>query len=477
MTADGPVGSSGGNAASGTTGAAPLPAQVPAASPGAQRRKRRAVVLVPGWGLETRNVRRDWLVRSLELNDPMPVKEATDGAIPGESYRRLEPSPSSVGPERPVVDVYETHWADLAVADDHASPMRRFVQATVLMIYWIFNLWWLRVLRQAFRLPGDSLSQIRQACVLLGSIMFTGVVMLAWYATVLVALVRAGIPGLGQAGSTAKDESSTKTVPEAAATPGTTPGSTEADRGASGGTGDGVGTDHSSEEARNALVEALFSLLPDQAADYLGQIDALAGTELFSLLALTLAAFNLAGFIAIPRFVRAYLVSGIDRALHMEVHQRVQDTLDHVYEYRAEGETEPYYDEVVVVGHSLGAAIALEALAGWGNANVAGRTVLITWGGALTVLSARSPQRVGKMVQKACEGSVPRWIDVFSSGDWMSAELTPHTKAYPDATLKPDFPVAWWQGYSAGAHNQYYYHHQTLAMLLMPEISVKGLPD
>lgn len=378
----------------------------------------RAIVLVPGLETALRDEKRDQLVASLSMNDAMPVEEPTDGKIEGATFKRLTPDEASAAKNRPTVDVFEAYWTDLAFATQQPSPVKRFLQATELMIFWFFHPWWLRL--------------SRQSASLFLSIMVTAVLMLLWYVTVVTALASFA---LQQHGGAAEPPDSS-------------------------GSGD-AGT-------------SLIGFAAEKLQPFFQFVDNLAGTEVFALLVLVLAALNIGALIEIPRFVRDYLQPGRTKGLDMVVIERVQQTLKHVYEH-VDATGAPIYQEVVLVGHSMGGAVALEALSGWGNQNVRSRTTLVTWGSPLAVLSARNPQRVGLKVQQAFTGDVPRWVDVYSDKDWMSGALDGHSDSYPDEILRPEFTASWMQGISAAAHNQYYYNDETLSLLLMPRISVTEL--
>jgi hypothetical protein len=394
---------------------------------------RRAVVLVHGWGRFKRLQRRDMLVRSLELNDPLPVKPAVDGDIEGETFKRLVPDDGQ-DPARPEVDVYEAHWSDMIPTDAENSPVQRFLDASKLMLYWFASPWWIRAL---------SINRSLTAGLVL-----SGVLLLAWYFVVLVALAdfvqRPTVEDAAQSVRVVAADSAE------AAPPGETV-ETEDD-----GAGDAApGGD-------------LFELLKPWLAWALSPLVGVSAQQWFLVALAVLSFLPVSTMTDLAAFVRKYHSSGVVEGFDAEVTHRAQEVLRRVYARRDEADAaKPFYDEVFVVGHSMGAVIALEALAPWGHPAVRERTTLITWGSPIAILSLRDPDRLGRRVEAACAGGLPRWIDVHSATDWLSAPIAAHTAAFPNAVFNPRFSVAWWTGF-ADAHDQYFHHDDVLRMLLAP---------
>lgn|GEM_PF-3408894 len=163
--------------------------------------------------------------------------------------------------------------------------------------------------------------------------------------------------------------------------------------------------------------------------------------------------------IAISRFVRGYF--GRSPMLEPEISQIVQDRLEVIYAAR-EGDA-PLYDRVVVVGHSLGAVIALEALADFSNTAVQSRTRLVTWGGALPLLRFRSP-RLARRIERAVGGTVRDWHDYYSNRDWLSCELPALNAGERNMSRSLRFS-SWW-GLSRSAHEQYFESDEATEPLL-----------
>jgi hypothetical protein len=374
--------------------------------------RRRAILFVPGYGADARNVQRDVLVESLRMNDTFRMDHPRDVQIVGEAGRRLSPI-AEPGDTRPVVDVYEAYWADMVPKTALASPLVRFGRATTLIGFWVLTPWWIRALRANRALTF--------------SMIVTTLLTFVWYVVLFMALIQFVLTS---------------------------------------------GTDHigssllPADLARDGKVQSVLgnivvhtSIASAWIATHLPYAPALT--------ALIVVLLRVETMVALIDFARLYLLTGRNDHFDIKLAQRVQDMLEHIYAARAADDSaRPLYDEVVVLGHSMGGAIALEALARYGSPEIPRRTTLVTWGSPLAVLSYRSPQRIGANVRRAVGGTVPRWIDLHSPDDWLSTELKPLAEARPGCSIALSFETAWWQGVSATAHAQYFYDDQALTMLL-----------
>ncbi len=389
---------------------------------------KRAVILVHGWGHHPRNSRRDILVDNLAMSRRMPVGETTDGAIAGETFRRLTPIQEHLG-KRPVVDVFEAYWADLIPATSDDTPPQRFWSATKLLFYWMLHPWWLRSLRQ-----NRSLTVVFMA---------SGLLLLLWYATIIVAL----------AGFVVGSPAGTPSVAEQVDLP------------------------LVNEPTDDAGFTDVFNLVSQRLQPIFADIAPVANNEIFLLLLIILSIFGIGTTASVADFVRRYLSASVDKDLDAVIAHRLQTTLQRVFDQPREDDPErPDYDEVVVLGHSMGGVIGLEVLATYDVSAIKDRTTLITWGAPLAVLAHRSPKRVHRSIMKACSGRVPRWFDVYSSADWLSARLPAHDEHYENSSLAADFSISWLKFMSQHAHDQYYYHPESLSMLLAPQIAIPAPP-
>ncbi|MEM0988487.1 MAG: hypothetical protein AAGK00_06360 [Pseudomonadota bacterium] len=418
--------------------------------------RRRAIVLVPGWARDRRGAMLGLLVNNLSKNDSMPVEAPSEGAITGETYRRLKPTATSPGPDRPEVDVYEAHWADLAREEEETGGFKRFARATGLILYWVLHHWWIR--------------RSRQSLVLAWTILFSGAILLAWYVVILLAFSNYLVATFDTPPAVEQKTAQASFLHQRAADGGTPPTRTESGQmGGGGASGPSARADEvlSPTDVRDTLLGYVYQQIAP-VLRWLSEHSA----SIIVILTAVLASVNATGFIAVARFAQDYLQSGANEGLDMDVTQRVQNTLNHVYAHEdPEKPGSPYYDEVVVLGHSFGAVIALEALAGWGNTSVTERTTLVTWGSVISSMAARCPDRVGKKVEEACAGAIPHWIDVYSKRDGLSGPVPEQRAAFPGACFEPRFPVSLAQVFfSSTPHMMYFYNHETLGMLLRSEL-------
>jgi hypothetical protein len=158
--------------------------------------------------------------------------------------------------------------------------------------------------------------------------------------------------------------------------------------------------------------------------------------------------------------------------------QRVLSVLDHIHGLTGADQ----YDEVYVVAHSMGSAIAIDALSEYGDRleNI----TLITWGSSLKTLVLQEPlirQEIKQLYTSPKR--LKDWVDVVFTMDAMAApkplpndlhnniwevfqadEITPH--AFSE-TVRPKVPRGFgW--FSKRIHNGYYVCTSAVTMLLKP---------
>ncbi|XDA97676.1 alpha/beta hydrolase [Sulfitobacter sp. LCG007] len=139
----------------------------------------------------------------------------------------------------------------------------------------------------------------------------------------------------------------------------------------------------------------------------------------------------------ISSFIKDYLrdqqLSRTDIGLRAKTRARLVGLLDHVTA------NDQDYDEVHVVGHSLGGAIAVDALAGYGRPLP--RTALHTWGAGLGLLvqqDAWVERRIGALY--ACPSRLADWRDVVFPSDVMASPRPLPFKYRGDRRLSEKWP-------------------------------------
>ncbi len=173
-------------------------------------------------------------------------------------------------------------------------------------------------------------------------------------------------------------------------------------------------------------------------------------------------------------FAKAYLqdsaVGGGSVGLRGKSRLRVRAVLDHVHAKN--------FDEVYVVAHSFGGAIAVDALAEYGKP--LSKTVLHTWGTAMGILVQQEPLveiEIGKLYTS--ETQIANWIDVVFAKDIMGSKVPLPYKYdgkekgqrypahFPD-TVTPKLPAGTGWNFEA-IHDGYYKCEEAILMLVRPQ--------
>ncbi|MBU2960497.1 hypothetical protein KO516_06650 [Citreicella sp. C3M06] len=140
-----------------------------------------------------------------------------------------------------------------------------------------------------------------------------------------------------------------------------------------------------------------------------------------SILVLVWGAGLLESFSSISAYLKSYLrdepQSGQPAGIRAMTRRRVLDLLDQL-------ETNPtvHYDEIYVVGHSLGGVIAVDALAEFGDRNDG--VVLFTWGSMLGLVTQQEPL-IEAEIAKCYEAPtrLKGWIDIVFAKDMLSSRV------------------------------------------------------
>jgi pimeloyl-ACP methyl ester carboxylesterase len=169
---------------------------------------------------------------------------------------------------------------------------------------------------------------------------------------------------------------------------------------------------------------------------------------------------------ALAEFAKAYLTDerqgDAQAGVRARAKQRLERLLAQIY-----SRSEPY-DDVFVVGHSMGAAIAIDALADWGADRA--RTHLHVWGGPMRVFGAQEPE-LGAECDKLLTADPPLagWIEAVARNDWVAGFTPGHRDRFGEASSKVvRSPQGWLAGWNASTHEQYFRNAETLVPLIAP---------
>lgn len=347
----------------------------------------RAIILVPGFGRKEQNQERDKLASAM--------RSYTDGwkvvladEAPADAVRLV--ATSRAGDVVNTIDLYEAYWGDLIPDWSEESPFNRFKRGTNLIWYWLtggLRGW----LAQKQVPPRTSFAMVIAALMLL-----------FWYLMVILFVVQL------------------------------------------------IGSGGYSLPAELASVESLQTLwgkIGDWAKTAMGSAVIIFAVWLWGL-------GFLEQFANISAYTKAYLrdetFGGSEIGLRAKARHRVLTALDTV-EAAETSKDGPPYDEIVVVAHSLGGAIALDALAEYGPRLA--KTVLMTWGSALGSLAQQEPlieRQIARLYES--ETRLYNWVDIVFRKDFMGSKAPlprkfvngeptkdKHEEIFP-ATLAPVLP-------------------------------------
>lgn len=381
---------------------------------------KRAIILSHGYGRGEQNSFRDRLVEAISYYTDGYAKDIEPDSTDMNGYaaRRLTAKARREGAEEIQIDIFEAYWADMIPTDAPLNPVRRVVRGFTLIAYWFF---------------GGTARLFRRPNYLGFGLALSGVLLVIWYFSLLLVAAKALLSDPSTLPSWL-----TEAVNAARVAKLTNGGQTET-----------VG-----------LIQAAVSWI--EAIPWYGAIAAMfAG----------LPADRMA---SIAEFSKAYLTDeqagDAPAGVRARTKQRLVDLLETVY-----GRKENY-DEVIVVGHSMGAAIAVDALADYGEDRA--RTRLFTWGSPLQVFSAQEPQ-MAQELNKLLSATPPLadWIDVTLPNDWVASKAPGHAERFgSEKSISATSPQGWIAGWNASSHQDYYRAPEALLPLVAAGAAATSLP-
>ena len=377
---------------------------------------RRAIILVPGFGHKEHNQARDRLVRALQNYTTGWRVEQTDDGVGPGNGAIGLHATCRCGGTTQEIDVYEAYWGDLLPDWSNESPWARFKRGYMLIRYWLTGG------------VGGWISRREAPPNTAWAMLLAAVALVLWWIVVGIFVLQAV-------------ESGVIAIPESLAS--------------------------------IAWVQTAWTTLT-------GWTGTVRGSVLVVLLLWVWSLGWLERFANISAYTKAYLRDEVfgddDVGLRAKAKRRVLEVLD-----RAAGITGPdRYDEIYVVGHSLGGAIAADALSESGD--VLAHTVLFTWGSALGLLVQQEPMvevRIATFYTAA--PPVQGWIDVVLPWDMMGSQVPVprcfddasepgrrHPPKFPDA-VRPRLPRGTHPFEVVRVHEAYYRCEAALLMLVAPE--------
>jgi hypothetical protein len=372
-------------------------------SPGTERQRRRAIVLIPGFKREERGLRAAILADNIAAAvESRRLAVAKTAAIAGEAGHSLTAAtirgsvPGRDGPDR--VDIFEAYWADMIPNMAEAGPLDKIWSGLNLLVYWLFN--W-RILGATRISPAISIG-----------LFAGGAIMVLWYVSVLLVAIEA----LGQAD-----------LP-----------------------------DFLKDSAAAQQVLDSIKALAKQVS----------GLEIWIAAGILLRVMHADDLVDLARFNRDYLENRVipnseDKrqvGLKDRLRERVIATLERVM-------AEPY-DEVVLLSHSFGTVIAVDLLRDWPHEDDFRRLALVTLGSPIGVLSYRSPWLKDELDGLLGGKRLARWTDFYSGSDWLCSSVPGQAKAFPEHSIRLDFEAPLAERASGRTHMLYYRDPRVLTRLV-----------
>ena len=382
---------------------------------------RRAIIMVPGISRREQLATRDQLVESIYYYSEGYATVTSDSKeSSGFNYRTVTATSLEENGEEVTLDVYEAFWGDLVPDWSKESPWQRFKHGLTLITYWALGGLARSIARREIP-PRTSFAMV-----------IAGLILIFWYLTVVTVLAKAIADG-------------------------------------NSGMPDFINTYFVENETGIWL---------------LAKVKSLGAWPIFTFALLVLGMGRVESFANIAAFLKAYFrddpINGSNVGLRAKSRKRVISVLNHVHQVAGEADSADRYDEVFVVAHSLGGAIAVDALAEYG-ANLA-TTTLITRGSSLGALVQQEPliqHEIAKFY--ISKTRISNWTDIVFTMDMMGSKVPiprlsetgwspkKHPPIFPPTQIPP-LPKG--QGFRmALIHEAYYRSERAILMLVRPVVS------
>jgi pimeloyl-ACP methyl ester carboxylesterase len=422
---------------------------------------RRAILLVPGFSKQSKNKARDVLVEAIGHYSPgietrsseADVAQGNDFVTVTMQNMQVPADHAEASPRE--IDIYEAHWTDVLPDWNDETPFRRFWRALKVVIYWFLGSLPALLFKRRLRFAGWT------NAALVGA----GMILLIWLALAGAALYQ----DLGFVFE--------EFTPAASGEGGGAGADVQSDA--------GNDTDAGEVNGEATGMEALVGwFAATRPGKLLGAFFTLVVEHPF--VSLVIMFFGMGGIERIANVasvLRAYLIDlptkGEEMGIRAKMRKSVTDVLGQIFAKADEKHADsPLYDEVFVVGHSMGGAICVDALADYGRDLE--RMTLFTWGSPLGVLSVQDAKVLETIARLYDADYRPaNWIDIAFRRDLygtpapmpplFDAETGRETERpalYPE-TVRPTRP--WGQLLRASqTHEDYYRCKEAILMLLKP---------
>ena len=189
------------------------------------------------------------------------------------------------------------------------------------------------------------------------------------------------------------------------------------------------------------------------------------GLEIWAVTAAFLAFIKADEVVGLSRFIQEYfenrIISADEDTRQVGLKDRLRERIIATLERVMAGP----YDDVIIVAHSFGTVIAVDALREWPHDADFNRLKLVTLGSPLAVMSHRSPWLKGELDALLAEGRLKSWDDYHSGTDWLCSPVPGHANTFSGHSHALDFEAPFRERITGRTHLLYYRDQTVLTAL------------
>lgn len=407
--------------------------------------RKRAVLLVPGLSRAPQQTRAEALTDNLEA--VVQKRHLTKGkpvTIAGMQGFTLTASDADTSaPDE--IHVFEAYWSDLLYSVSATSPWGKLWNGFELLLYWFVH---------PANLKVGVFSKKMIGLALLGG----AVLLIAWYMTIAMHVASA------VSGDPSKDPlNDAGTIDIERLLPGTTLTVTDANgeeavvtvAEAEPPAGTAAAPRSTAEEIEEALADDWVSGL---IGSFIRMMQWIAERPWWGLLVLMLGFMKIDVIADTARSTKDYLLNRADPAsekgkevgLRDKLRRRVIDRLTLVLDTRG-------YGDVIVVGHSMGAVLAIDALREWPKTDDFTRLKLATVATPFSLFESRADDlRIERLALVGEDSPLKWWRDYNCDADYYGEPIEGHAEAFTHQSISVHLDGWWWQALNGGTHNAFY---------------------